>query len=67
MGGLSPSVTRVLGYRLIIVNMVGGWVKNGRFWRYVIMQWPLSVSLWSFSVSFRPLSVFMATGLIVFY
>ena len=20
--------------------MVGGWVKNGRFWRYVIMQWP---------------------------
>ena len=22
--------------------MVGGWVKNGRFWRYVIMQWPLT-------------------------
>ena len=22
--------------------MVGGWVKNGRFRRYVIMQWPPS-------------------------
>ena len=28
-----PSVT--MRYR------VGGWVKNGRFWRYVIMQCPL--------------------------
>ena len=41
VGGLSPSVTRVLGYRFNNRYMVGGWVKNGRFWRYVIMQWPL--------------------------
>ena len=25
--------------------MVGGWVKNGRFWRYVIMQWPLTFQI----------------------
>ena len=40
-----PSVT--MRYR------VGGWVKNGRFWRYVIMQCPPSWILFIISIFFR--------------
>ena len=44
MGGWVES-ERYTCVRLYVNNryMVGGWVKNGRFWRYVIMQWPLSI------------------------
>ena len=35
--------------------MVGGWVKNGRFWRYVIMQWPPKLSEDAIAVSDRNL------------
>ena len=41
--GWGPSVTRVLGYRLIIVTWWVGGSKTAEFWRYVIMQWPLII------------------------